>query len=69
MSSAFMSQVWCGNPDHILEVLRDTNASAALAASIFHFGEYTVADVKEYRVFGISRCGDQNPRDFLIFSR
>ncbi len=38
----------CGNPDHILEVLRDTNASAALAASIFHFGEYTVADVKEY---------------------
>jgi cyclase len=24
------------------------NASAALAASIFHFGEYTVADVNEY---------------------
>ena len=37
-----------GNPDHILEVLQDTNASAALAASIFHFGEYTVADVNEY---------------------
>ena len=37
-----------GNPDHILEVLRDTNASAALAASIFHFGGYTVADVNEY---------------------
>jgi len=38
----------CGNPEHILEVLRDTNASAALAASIFHFGEYTVGEVKEY---------------------
>ncbi|PXF57389.1 MAG: imidazole glycerol phosphate synthase subunit HisF [Candidatus Methanogaster sp.] len=37
----------CGNPEHILEVLRDTNASAALAASIFHFGEYTVGEVKE----------------------
>jgi cyclase len=44
----------CGNPDHILEVLRDTNASAALAASIFHFGEYTVADVKDYlRIGGV----------------
>jgi len=37
-----------GNPDHILEVLRDANASAALAASIFHFGGYTVTDVNEY---------------------
>ena len=38
----------CGSPAHILEVLKETNASAALAASIFHFGEYTVSDVKEY---------------------
>jgi cyclase len=28
--------------------LWDTNASAALAASIFHFGEYTIGEVKEY---------------------
>jgi cyclase len=33
----------CGNPEHILEVLRDTNASAALAASIFHFGSTRLA--------------------------
>jgi cyclase len=37
-----------GNPDHILEVLPDMNASAAIAASIFHFGEYMVAAAKEY---------------------
>jgi len=38
----------CGNPEHILEVLKETNASAALAASIFHFREYTISEVKEY---------------------
>ncbi len=37
-----------GTLEHILEVFKKTNASAALAASIFHFGEYTVFDVKEY---------------------
>ncbi len=38
----------CGNLEHILEVFKNTNVSAALAASIFHFGEYTVSEVKEY---------------------
>lgn len=38
----------CGSPRHILEVLRDTKAEAALAASIFHYGQWTVADVKRY---------------------
>ena len=38
----------CGSPRHILEVLRETKAEAALAASIFHYGEWTVGDVKEY---------------------
>ena len=38
----------CGNLEHILEVFKKTNVSAALAASIFHFGEYTVSEVKEY---------------------
>nr|MBP8685764.1 imidazole glycerol phosphate synthase subunit HisF [Methanomassiliicoccales archaeon] len=37
----------CGSPRHILEVLRETKAEAALAASIFHYGEWTVGDVKE----------------------
>jgi cyclase len=30
------------------EVFTDAGADAALAASIFHYGEYTVAEVKEY---------------------
>ena len=38
----------CGSKEHILEVFQQTKASAALAASIFHYKEYTVAEVKEY---------------------
>ncbi len=38
----------CGSAEHIREVLAETGASAALAASIFHYGELTVGDVKEY---------------------
>ncbi len=38
----------CGTVDHIYEVFAHTNASAALAASIFHYGQYTVGEVKEY---------------------
>lgn len=36
-----------GNIDHMAEVLDQGKADAVLAASIFHFGEYTVGDVKE----------------------
>jgi imidazole glycerol-phosphate synthase subunit HisF len=38
----------CASPEHMLEVFQKTDASAALAASIFHFGEYNIADVKRY---------------------
>lgn len=38
----------CGGPEHIYQVFEQTNASAALAASIFHYGTYTVGDVKRY---------------------
>ncbi len=38
----------CGKPEHILEVFQKTKAQAALAASIFHYGEYNIRDVKEY---------------------
>jgi cyclase len=34
----------------MLEVFQKTNASAALAASIFHYGEWRIQDVKEYLV-------------------
>ena len=37
-----------GTLEHIAEVLLEGNADAVLAASIFHFGEYTVGDVKKY---------------------
>jgi cyclase len=37
-----------GKLEHLAEVLKAGRADAVLAASIFHFGEYTVADVKRY---------------------
>jgi cyclase len=37
-----------GNPRHLLDVLTTGKADAALAASIFHFGEHSVPDVKRY---------------------
>jgi cyclase len=37
-----------GNLEHIYEGLTKGEASAALAASIFHYGEYTIRDCKEY---------------------
>lgn len=36
----------CGTLEHIVEVLTKGEADAALAASIFHYGQHTVADVK-----------------------
>ncbi len=38
----------CASPDHMLEVFKKTDASAALAASIFHFGEWSIRNVKTY---------------------
>ena len=38
----------CGSLAHFAEVFRETNCDAALAASLFHFGELTVPQVKEY---------------------
>jgi imidazole glycerol-phosphate synthase subunit HisF len=37
-----------GNPEHIYEALSSGGASAALAASIFHYREYSVRQTKEY---------------------
>ena len=36
-----------GNPQHIVDVFKKTDVSAALAASIFHFNEYPVPVVKQ----------------------
>lgn len=37
-----------GNPEHLLKAFIEGKADAALAASIFHYGEYTVGEVKTY---------------------
>ena len=37
-----------GNLEHMAAVLLEGKADAVLAASIFHFGEYTVGDVKQF---------------------
>ena len=37
-----------GTLDHMVAVLAEGKADAVLAASIFHFGEYTVTDVKHH---------------------
>jgi len=43
-----------GDLSSFVEVFQKTQVSAALAASVFHFGEYTVEDVKnELRAHGI----------------
>ena len=38
----------CGSPEHMREALTLAKASAALAASIFHYGEYTIEETKRY---------------------
>jgi cyclase len=37
----------CGSPQHMVDVLRQTRADAVLAASIFHYGEYSIAETKQ----------------------
>ena len=38
----------CGSLEHFAQVFRETGCDAALAASLFHFGELTVPQVKEF---------------------
>ena len=38
----------CGSLEHFAEVFAATDCDAALAASLFHFGELTVPQVKDY---------------------
>ena len=37
-----------GTLDHLVEGIRDGHASAVLAASIFHFGEYSIIEAKAH---------------------
>ena len=38
----------CGNLEHLYEALSEGKADAVLAASIFHFREYTIDEAKDY---------------------
>ena len=42
-----------GNLQHLADGVTEGRADAVLAASIFHFGEYTVRQAKEY----MAKCG------------
>ena len=51
-----------GLPEHLYEVLTDGHADAALVASMLHFGEYTVPEIKDYllsRGLTLRRTGSQ----------
>jgi len=37
-----------GNLDHLVEVVKEADADAVLAASIFHYGTYSIREAKEY---------------------
>jgi cyclase len=39
-----------GNLDHLVDGIREGHATAVLAASIFHFGEFTIREAKEHMV-------------------
>ncbi len=42
-----------GNLDHLVAGILEGKADAVLAASIFHFGEYTIAQAKQR----MAECG------------
>jgi cyclase len=48
MSIPVIASGGAGSPEHIYQVLTEGKADAALAASIFHFGTYTVGQTKQY---------------------
>ncbi|HEY2147293.1 MAG TPA: HisA/HisF-related TIM barrel protein, partial [Pirellulales bacterium] len=37
-----------GRPEHFADAILEGHADAALAAGIFHFGEFTIAQVKQH---------------------
>jgi cyclase len=43
----------CGSPEHMRAALVEAGADAALAASIFHYGQYSIAETKRY----LASCG------------
>jgi cyclase len=51
-----------GSLDHLVEGIRDGHATAVLAASIFHFGTYTIRQAKEHMArAGLAMRLDSSP--------
>ena len=48
MAVPLIASSGAGNPKHMLEAITVGKADAVLAASIFHYGSYTIRQVKEY---------------------
>jgi cyclase len=48
VSTPVIASSGCGGPEDMYEVFTEAGADAGLAASIFHFDEYSIQDVKEY---------------------
>ncbi len=48
VSTPVIASSGCGGPEHAYEVFTEADADAALAASIFHFGEYSIQETKAY---------------------
>ena len=48
VSTPVIASSGCGGPEDMYEAFVDAGADAALAASIFHFGEFGIQECKEY---------------------
>ena len=47
VSTPVIASSGCGSPEHMSEVFTEADADAGLAASIFHFDEYSIEEVKQ----------------------
>ena len=48
VSTPVIASSGCGGPEDMYDVFTEANADAGLAASIFHFGEYSIEETKQY---------------------
>ena len=48
VSTPVIASSGCGGPEDMYEVFTEAGADAGLAASIFHFGEYSIEETKTY---------------------
>jgi cyclase len=48
VSTPVIASSGCGGPEDMYEVFTDAGADAGLAASIFHFGDYSIQETKAY---------------------